>query len=72
MLPLCAMHIVHSLPAPGKTPSPCTQSRYAASNNLTFDCFEQLALRCTFLFCYHSMLVLYCYNLMEGSICLLF
>ena len=39
--PICA--IVHSLP--GKIPSPCTQSQDTASNNLTFDCFEQLALR---------------------------
>ena len=47
---LCSLY-VHSLP--GKTPSPCTLSHYAASNNLTFDCFEQLALRCAFFFCYH-------------------
>ena len=40
---------VHSLP--GKTPSPCTPSQYTASNNLTFDCFEQLALRWAFFFC---------------------
>ena len=37
---------VHSLP--GKTPSPCTQSQYTASNNLTFDCFDCVLLLLSF------------------------
>ena len=59
---------VHSLP--GKTPSPCTPSQYTASNNLTFDCFEQLALRCAFFFCYHffpSQFLSICWTILPSS-----